>query len=650
MPHDTGVPDVGVPDPRGLGAALAGDGRPLLTFTALALLLSGGFALFISAAGQFLPHDIAFLGMSAEQLCALADCRVVAFMFHDRVAFGGALIAVAVLYLWLAEFPLRRGEAWAWWTFAITGFFGFASFLAYLGYGYLDSWHGAGTLVMLPLFILGLAVSYPTVRPPRGPGSLLRRGDDAAWSSRPGLARAFLLATAAGMVTGGATILGVGMTHVFVPQDLAFMGMDAADLTAANPRLIPLIAHDRAGFGGGLAATGLTVGLCAWCARPGRALWQALFLSGLAGFGCAIGVHLVVGYVDLVHLAPAVLGAGLFVVGIALAYRPMVRGRAAPGATRSNATAPAPEAEPHARFHAGTPLERWIGGAIAATIRGWVRVTGRRVAKADAPWLDSPTGPVGRIGAEFYDGLAGARGLEIRREPRAGLLPDFDVLAGPGFDPSRVHPTIRDFYEHTADYRLDAWSEAGGAMRPFLGAITRFVSRPMDQLNVPVSSLDLAHGMASDILPMVRADTGERVYTGWLRRLPGLGRVLYTGLYATTRPPDFTGPCVRVSFPVPRGSATVVLRPEAGDDGSFRLISDGRRFGQPGFYRLVETDPGHWRARFIRPLRERFELYVDRAGLVRCDHTLTLHGLTVFRLHYRMEPAGAPAMAGDGSG
>ncbi|HUG39801.1 MAG TPA: hypothetical protein VMM12_04915 [Longimicrobiales bacterium] len=47
----------------------------------------------------------------------------------------------------------------------------------------------------------------------------------------------------------------------------------------------------------------------------------------------AIGVHLVVGYTDVVHLAPAVFGALLFGSGIALAYGPMVRDRT-PAATR----------------------------------------------------------------------------------------------------------------------------------------------------------------------------------------------------------------------------------------------------------------------------------------------------------------------------
>ena len=141
---------------EGLLEGLIDDGRPLLSLTAVALLLSGAFAIFLALRREFLPHDIAYLGMNANELCALADCRVVRFMFHDRVAFGGALIAIAVLYLWLTAFPLHAGARWAWRALAVSGALGFASFLTYLGYGYLDTWHGIATAALLPLFMLGL--------------------------------------------------------------------------------------------------------------------------------------------------------------------------------------------------------------------------------------------------------------------------------------------------------------------------------------------------------------------------------------------------------------------------------------------------------------------------------------------------------------
>ena len=309
-------------DDRGLFHALLGDGRPLLSFTGLSLVLSGAFALFLSATGQFLPHDIQFLGMSADALCAINDCRVVRFMFHDRVAFGGALIAIGILYLWLVEFPLRQGAAWAWWTLLASGVWGFGSFLSYLGYGYLDTWHGVATLVLLPCFAVGLIRSLTALL-----GQPLRRrcaGPCAAdWTSPLGLARLLLAATGLGMVAAGLTITDRRHDARLRPAGPRLHRPGSRRLRdAINPQLVPLIAHDRAGYGGAIATTGFLVICCAWFAAPSRSLWQALALAGTVGFATAIGVHPAVGYTDPVHLAPAVAGALLFAAGLILAYRP----------------------------------------------------------------------------------------------------------------------------------------------------------------------------------------------------------------------------------------------------------------------------------------------------------------------------------------
>ncbi len=301
---------------RGFVRELVGDGRPALALSAVALLLSGAFAIFLSLRREFLPHDIAFLGMDAGQLCAIADCRIVRFMFHDRVAFGGTLIAVALLYLWLAAFPLRAGERWAWWTFVASGLLGFGSFLLYLGYGYLDSWHGAATAALLPVYVTGLVASRSLARrtvPPWFRGPAWRAASPTTRAGRWGL-----LATGAGLTLAGSVIMFLGATEVFVVEDLGFMGLTRETIHAINPRLIPLIAHDRAGFGGGLTTVGLLLLLCGWHAAPSRAFHQAVLLAGSAGFGCALGAHFVEGYLNLVHLAPAFAGAALFAVSIGL--------------------------------------------------------------------------------------------------------------------------------------------------------------------------------------------------------------------------------------------------------------------------------------------------------------------------------------------
>lgn len=310
-------------DPRGLFQAGIGDGRPLLLFTGLALILSGAFALFQSATGHFLPHDVEYLGMTAKELCHIDQCRIVHFMFHDRVSFGGSLIAIGSLYMWLTEFPLRQRQDWAWWLLLLSGMVGFATFLTYLGYGYLDTWHGVATLALTPFYAVGLYVSFYTFPRPTSIRSLLEPGVRPRWRSAPGVGRALLLVTAVMLVVGGTTIMCVGMTSVFVPQDLQFMGMSADAIRAINPRLVPLIAHDRAGFGGGLCSTGVTVFFCVWCGRPSRSLWQVLAVAGASGFGTAVFIHPIVGYISLSHLMPAVVVAVMFCAGLALSFNTM---------------------------------------------------------------------------------------------------------------------------------------------------------------------------------------------------------------------------------------------------------------------------------------------------------------------------------------
>src|SRR5262245_12382336 len=119
MPVQSDAPQTTPPkscmDSRGFIEAILGDGRPLLSLTGVCLILSGIFAVFLSITGHFLPHDVAYLGMTSSQLCTLHQCKIVHFMFHDRVSFGGSIIAIGTLYLWIVEFPLRERESWAWW-------------------------------------------------------------------------------------------------------------------------------------------------------------------------------------------------------------------------------------------------------------------------------------------------------------------------------------------------------------------------------------------------------------------------------------------------------------------------------------------------------------------------------------------------------
>jgi hypothetical protein len=273
------------------------------------MLLGGALASIVAATRVVLPYDEAFVGLSRAELLVV-NGRLLAFLAHDRMALSGTMIAIGALYAGLALCPLRRGEAWARRAVTISAVFGFASFFLFLGFGYFDPLHALVSVLLLPFFLLGLV--GPQVPASTAQPGFRRRGE--WWWGQ-----LLFVATGVGLLLGGVSLASIGVTGVFVPEDFDFMGTSRAALDVASPHLVPLIAHDRASLGGALVSNGVGVVLAAlWGFRPGtRWLWWTLLASGVPGFVAAIGTHLVVGYTDLWHLTPALVGATMYVGALA---------------------------------------------------------------------------------------------------------------------------------------------------------------------------------------------------------------------------------------------------------------------------------------------------------------------------------------------
>lgn len=281
-----------------------------------AMLIGGLMAVVIASTHVVLSYDEVFVGMSRAEL-NLINPRLLAFMQHDRVTLSGTMFAVAVLYLYLSWYGIRRGHHWAMVSVMVSALVGFATFFSFLGFGYFDPFHAFVSTIMFQFSLM--AWQGELGKPEFTSLPNLRETPEWRWGQWGQLS---FVVHGAVLMTAGLIISGVGCTVVFVPEDLEFMGLCASDLATANPRLIPLIAHDRASFGGMLIATGILVLLTAlWGFREGaRWQWWMLLLAGIPAYGAAIIVHLVVGYTSLWHLAPAYGGLGLLFAGLSLLY------------------------------------------------------------------------------------------------------------------------------------------------------------------------------------------------------------------------------------------------------------------------------------------------------------------------------------------
>lgn len=281
----------------------------------LGMIFGGVVAWLIAESSVLLPYDEDYLGMARDEVGRINE-HLLHFMSHDRITLAGTMISIGILYYRLGKYGMKSGQHWARTAVLTSGAVGFPSFFLYLGYGFFDPLHAAAALILLPMFLL--AMRRNPDQPLREPVNLRNSRE---W--RLGLwGQLCFVALGVSLSVGGLVIAGVGVTDVFVPQDLAFMGVTPAELNAANPKLIPLIAHDRAGFGGALFSNAVMLLIVAlWGIQQGqRWLWWTLLAGGSPAFIAGLSVHFSIGYRDFIHLLPAYFAAALYVAGLILLY------------------------------------------------------------------------------------------------------------------------------------------------------------------------------------------------------------------------------------------------------------------------------------------------------------------------------------------
>ena len=278
---------------------------------ATGLLTGGVLALVLGLGRVLLPYDEEFLGMVRAEVCSIND-NLLPFMSHDRVTLAGTMIALGTLYTALSAFGDRRGMHWARVAILASGFVGFLSFFLFLGFGYFDPFHAFVTCIMFQFLAIALRSGQSET-----PVRELDLKNSSSWK-RALWGQLLLIMHGTAVLAGGLVICTFGVTTVFVEDDLQFMQTSVEYLTSANSRLIPLVAHDRASFGGMLISCGLAVVMsAAWGWQRGRRwLWYAFAAGGTVGYGATLGIHWWVGYTSLRHLIPAY--AGLLSIWLAL--------------------------------------------------------------------------------------------------------------------------------------------------------------------------------------------------------------------------------------------------------------------------------------------------------------------------------------------
>jgi hypothetical protein len=194
----------------------------------------------------------------------------------------------------------------------------------------------------------------------------------------------------------------------------------------------------------------------------------------------------------------------------------------------------------------------------------WVILWGRKINPNEFIWLIGPFGEINGIGEDFIFQLALKENLlVIRNTTSKGLLQSISNLNLTEIDIKNLSLKVIDFYEKTADYDLKLNVNWNPFFKVFGYLVNRLFSKRINQLNIPIENIKESESILSEIIQLFSNENHELKYTIWLRKFKSTGKVIYSGIYTTCTLPS-SKTCIKAIFPLPKGNATVILKPSVG--------------------------------------------------------------------------------------
>lgn len=282
----------------------------------LLIFLGGVLATLFGITRVLLPYDEAFIGLQRSEIMNY-NPNIIAFMAHDRISLAGTMLSGGFLYMQLARHGIKRRLHWARVTYHTAAIIGFLGILLFLGFGYFDWLHGLFWLVLFPIYMKSVFESKHANQHP----SSQHATNDRKWK-RALVGQLFFIILGLSIIIGGIVISTIGVTNVFVSTDLLYLCLTEEMLHQISEQLIPVIAHDRAGFGSALISVGILVFFMSlWGFRQGEKwVWNTLALGALPAFIAGLGIHFVINYTNFIHLIPVYFLILLYVLGLFLTF------------------------------------------------------------------------------------------------------------------------------------------------------------------------------------------------------------------------------------------------------------------------------------------------------------------------------------------
>ncbi len=265
----------------------------------------------------------------------------------------------------------------------------------------------------------------------------------------------------------------------------------------------------------------------------------------------------------------------------------------------------------------------------------WVIIWGKRITPSEVPWLMGPFGNKGPIADQFITELAQKEGLTINRNASSqGLIPSIKTLNLSDSEQNRLSKQVASFYESTSNYKFSFSVNWNPFFRIFGILVQKLFSTRLKQLNIPTKNIKDSKDVESEIITLTVPESNEVKYTIWFRTFKSTGQVLFAGVYSVCTL-DCGKKCVKATFPLPQGNATVIMSPKVGHNGELILSSAGKKFGDPGFYFVLTDSKGNLWSRRHQSFRDKLIVSANDESIL-TEHTQTLWHLKVLKFTYRI--------------
>lgn len=264
----------------------------------------------------------------------------------------------------------------------------------------------------------------------------------------------------------------------------------------------------------------------------------------------------------------------------------------------------------------------------------WVILWGKKITPSDYSWLIGPFGELNGIGEKFIYQLAKKEDLIVVRNVKSrGLLFSIKEIQLNDSDIKKLSMQVIDFYENTSNYKLEFSVNWNPIFKLFGWLVNKLFSQRINQLNIPTENIEDSEVLTSEIITLVSRINNEVKYTIWLRKLKSSGKVIYSGIYSVCKIPSGKV-CIKATFPLPKGNATVIMKPSVGSKNELILDSSGKKFGDAGFYFLLNDSKDACWAQFISSFTDKLEINNDNS--IQANQTLKLWNIRVVTFYYKI--------------